>query len=239
MRTEIPINDVSHNYTTVLQEFISQLKNKQKENLLSMYLSGSYARGDASDNSDLDVFCVFKILDSNVLYDVGFSARNTSVAYNNFEINSQCMSIDEFNSRVFENWSEVSVRVLDSILLYGNDLCNKEVSNIEIEKIYKKYLVEVIMSIRHYISVDEPKEKLTHSKIKTYIFKPLMFALRLERYCETTEFPLSNMDLLFSYNDEKRILVEYFMDKDKFNKDIADNHQKVLSNIHNLVCSLI
>lgn len=106
MRTQIPKNNVCHHYETVLYEFISQLKTKQNDNVLSVYLSGSYARGDATDHSDLDVFCVFKVLNIQVLYDVGFSARHTSISYDNMEINSQCMSIDEFNNGIFENWSE-------------------------------------------------------------------------------------------------------------------------------------
>lgn len=56
MRRVIPANKVNHDYEKVLSEFVSALKNRLGECLLMVYLTGSYARGDANDNSDLDVF---------------------------------------------------------------------------------------------------------------------------------------------------------------------------------------
>jgi len=55
MRTEIPQNNVTHDYKKVLDEFVSALKSKLAESLLMVYLTGSYARGDASDKSDLEL----------------------------------------------------------------------------------------------------------------------------------------------------------------------------------------
>lgn len=66
-----------------------------------------------------------------------------------------------------------------------------------------------------------------------------MFALRQERFCKTGIYPLSINDLLTSYSDGNKILVEYFIDKDKFERGIVKNHKDVLINIHNLVCTLI
>ena len=148
------------------------------------------------------------------------------------------MSLAEFKSDEFNAWSERSVRALDSVLLYGEDLCgvpNKD----DIKMIYKKYIAEIIMSIRHYISVDEPKEKLTHGKIKAYILKPLMFALRLEIYCKKDIFPLSEKELLEACDSDKKFLAEYFYDKEKFDKDISENHKGVFEKIHSAVCSML
>ena len=238
MRTEIPENNSGFDYEKIFGEFIDMLKEKQGGNLLSVYLSGSYARGDGGENSDLDVFCIFGELSAGVLSDVGFCARNNSVSYESVEINSQCMSLSEFKSDEFKAWSERSVRALDSVLLYGKDLCGVPCKS-DIEKIYKKYIVEIIMSIRHYISVDEPKEKLTHGKIKAYILKPLMFALRLELYCKKDIFPLSEKELLEACDDDRKFLAEYFYDKEKFDKDISENHKGVFEKIHSAVCSML
>ena len=238
MRTVIPKNNSDVDYEKILGEFIDTLKEKQGGNLLSVYLAGSYARGDGGANSDLDVFCIFGEINAGVLSDVGFCARNNSVSYESVEINSQCMSLSEFKSDEFNAWSERSVRALDSVLLYGGDLCgvpNKD----DIEAIYKKYIAEIIMSIRHYISVDEPKEKLTHGKIKAYILKPLMFALRLEIYCKKDIFPLSENELLEACGSDKKFLAEYFYDKEKFDKDISENHKGVFAKIHSVVCSML
>ena len=165
MRTEIPENNSGFDYEKILGEFIDMLKEKQGGNLLSVYLSGSYARGDGGENSDLDVFCIFGELSAGVLScnadteaisrlgnkacchdhkrrqaqrlslsDVGFCARNNSVSYESVEINPQCMSLAEFKSDEFKAWSERSVRALDSVLLYGGDLCG-EPDKSEIETI--------------------------------------------------------------------------------------------------------
>ncbi len=238
MRTEIPKNNSGFDYEKILGEFVDMLKEKQGGNLLSVYLSGSYARGDGGANSDLDVFCIFGEINAGVLSDVGFCARNNSVSYESVEINSQCMSLAEFKSDEFNAWSERSVRALDSVLLYGEDLCG-EPNKSEIEEIYKKYTAEIVMSIRHYISVDEPKEKLTHGKIKAYILKPLMFALRLEIYCKKDIFPLSGNELLQACDSDKKFLAEYFYYKEKFNKDISENHKGVFEKIHAAVCSML
>ena len=238
MRTVIPKNNSDVDYEKNLGEFVAMLKEKQGGNLLSVYLAGSYARGDGGANSDLDVFCIFGEINAGVLSDVGFCARNNSVSYESVEINSQCMSLSEFKSDEFNAWSERSVRALDSVLLYGGDLCGVPNKG-DIEATYKKYIAEIIMSIRHYISVDEPKEKLTHGKIKTYILKPLMFALRLEIYCKKDIFPLSENELLKACDNDKKFLAEYFYDKEKFDKDISENHKGVFAKIHSAVCSML
>lgn len=239
MRRVIPYNKVSYDYEKVLNEFVSTLKNRLGECLLMVYLTGSYARGDASDNSDLDVFCIFSTINQYVLETVGYCARNTSISYDVLEINTQSLSVDEYKSKIFEDWSEYAVTELNSVLLYGEQLV--EISNIneKIQLSYKKNLANILMSIRHYICVDEPKELLTHKKITTYILKPLMFALRQERFCATGVYPLSIEQLLESYQDDNRIIIEYFMNQEKFENDIALNHKNILMLFHDSVQRLI
>lgn len=239
MRRTIPNNKVSHDYEKVLNEFISSLKNKLGESLLMVYLTGSYARGDANDKSDLDVFCIFDAIDQNVLETVGYCARNTSVSYDVLEINTQCLSVYEYKSKIFEEWSEFAVTELNSVLLYGEQLVEIHNINEAIQLSLKKNLANILMSIRHYICVDEPKELLTHKKIKTYILKPLMFALRQERFCTTGIYPLSIEQLLDSFQDDNRIMVEYFMDAERFEKDIMNNHKAVLAFLHDRVQGLV
>lgn len=239
MRTIIPHNNVSHDYEKVLREFLSLLKKELGMELVMVYLTGSYARGDATDNSDLDIFCIFNEVNQHVLEKVGYCARNTSIAYEVLEINTQSMSVDEYRSKYFEAWSECAVTELNSVLLYGEELYHIDNFKDTLVISYKKSLADIIMGIRHYICVDEPQEKLTHRKITTYILKPLMFALRQERYCKTDIYPLTNVDLLNSYTDENRILVDYFLNKDKFEDDIMVNHKAVLFKIHNLIEGLM
>jgi predicted nucleotidyltransferase len=81
MKTAIPNNNVSVDYNKVLDSFVALIKQRQKDNIRSIFLTGSYARGDATDSSDLDVWCVFDYIDSKVLYDVGISAQQLPVLY--------------------------------------------------------------------------------------------------------------------------------------------------------------
>lgn len=235
MRRELPHNNVSHDYKRILNEFITGLYEKLGDNLTLVYLTGSYARGDATDQSDLDVFCIFKVLNQTVLETVGFCARNTSVPYEVLEINTQSMSVEEYKSKSFEHWAECAVTKLNSVLLYGEELLHPENVKETLEVSYRRILADVVMGVRHYICVDEPKEKLTHQKITTYILKPLMFALRQERFCKTGVYPLSTRELLASYEDERKILVEYFLEKEKFETDVERNHKGVLMMLHNLL----
>lgn len=239
MRREIPLNNVKHDYICVLKEFIDNLKDKLSDELVMVYLTGSYARGDATDSSDLDVFCICRNMNQHILETVGICANSTSIPYNVLEINTQSMSVKEYKNKFFENWSEVAVTELNSVLLYGEEIIKPNNIKETIENTYKKSLADVIMSIRHYICVNEPIEKLTHDKIKMWILKPLMFALRQERFCTTGIYPLTNQELLESYCDENRMLVEYYLDKNIFDRDIAENHKKVLNNIHECLVKLI
>ena len=229
MRRVIPANKVSHDYEKILSEFVSALKNRLGECLLMVYLTGSYARGDANDNSDLDVFCVFSTINQYVLETVGNCARNTSIPYDLLEINTQSLSVDEYKSKIFGEWSEYAVTELNSVLLYGEQLVEIENINEKIQLSYKKNLANIL------ICVDEPKELLTHQKISTYILKPLMFALRQERFCATGVYPLTIESLLESYQDDNRIMVEYFLNEERFETDILSNHKDVLMFLHNKI----
>ena len=101
MKKTIPKNNVCVDYHEVLKCFIELLRQKQRKNIISIFLTGSYARGDANASSDLDVWCVFEYIDSKVLYDVGMSAQALPVSYNKLEVNSQCFSLEEVKTTIF------------------------------------------------------------------------------------------------------------------------------------------
>lgn len=239
MRKVIPDNKVSYDYEKVLNEFVSALKQRLGECLLMVYLTGSYARGDANDNSDLDVFCIFSTINQYVLETVGYCVRNTSIPYDLLEINTQSLSVDEYKSIIFDDWSEYAVTELNSVLLYGEPLVEIDNINEKIQLSYKKNLANILMSIRHYICVDEPRDLLTHKKISLYILKPLMFALRQERFCTTGVYPLSIENLLESYHDDNRIMVEYYLNQEQFEDDILSNHKVVLMFLHDKILGFL
>lgn len=112
------------------------------------------------------MFCIFSTINQYVLENVGHCARNTSIPYDLLEINTQCLSVDEYKSKIFEDWSEYAIAELNSVLLYGEQLVKIENINEKIQLSYKKNLANILMSVRHYICVDEPKELLTHQKFR-------------------------------------------------------------------------
>lgn len=70
MKLQIPKNNVNTDYESVLEELINSLIIIQKNNLVSVFITGSYARGDATDVSDTQfplIFCL-KSLGSHCEY---------------------------------------------------------------------------------------------------------------------------------------------------------------------------
>ncbi len=238
-QTQLPKNQVSFHVERILNDFILSLIQKQSLNLKSVFITGSYARGDATDVSDIDLWCIFQQVDLNVLSDVGWCVRNITEQQPSLEINPQCLSVNEFESVYFADWTEKAVKVLDSVLLYGDDLIGNNVSKAYVELIYKKYLADVLLSIRHYLSVDEPVEKLTCQKIQRYILKPLMFPLRLERWCTSGNYPFFIIDLKNAYCNPVGEIINYFMHPEELERDLLRDHRDVLHKMHTIVSQLL
>lgn len=78
------------------------------------------------------MFCIFSTINQYVLETVGYCVRNTSIPYDLLEINTQSLSVDEYKSIIFDDWSEYAVTELNSVLLYGEPL-------VEIDNINEKY----------------------------------------------------------------------------------------------------
>lgn len=238
MRHEIPLNNVPHDYVAVLDSFVKKLAEQQQQNIQAILLTGSYARGDAGPSSDLDIWCLFQEIDHNVLSSVGKVARSLPVQYDNLEVNAQCLTKAEFEYGNFAKFISPPVIYLESVLLYG-DYSTQKPSAGEIEKNYKEILAEVLLSVRHYICVDEPKENLTHRKVSTFILKPLMFALRLERFAYTGSYPLSTNELLHACDPHITVLIDWFLDADLLQRCIAENHYLVLETMSDLIENLL
>lgn len=239
MRTAIPHNDVQLDYEQLINDFIEQIVKKQTSNLVSVFITGSYSRGDANEASDMDIWCIFRHLESEVLYDVGEAVNGLDVPYSLLEFNPQCFSKSEFLSIDFSSWSELSVKRLDSVLLYGEDIIGGEIVMEDIHQIYKKYLVDILMSIRHFMSTNTRPEMLTYKKLKAHVLKPLMFSLRLERYFITGIYPLKNSDLMEAYNDETREAIIYFLNSEALENDIKTDYKETMRKIHDIVVQLI
>ncbi|MFA6731046.1 MAG: nucleotidyltransferase domain-containing protein [Eubacteriales bacterium] len=167
MRKEIPINSVSVDYEGLLNVFVKQITETEKDNIISIFLTGSFARGEATETSDLDIWCIFKELSAEALSKIGLAVQNLPIRYDQLEINSQCLTLNEFQSDSFSRFLSYPIIYFESVLLWGDDLAIRAVQDEQAERICKEFLAEILLSIRHYIAVNEPAEKLTFYKIKT------------------------------------------------------------------------
>ena len=238
MRKDIPYNCISIDYNNLLDIFVNKIYEVVNDNLISVFLTGSFARGEATENSDLDIWCIFNKLDTDILAEIGNISRNLPVNYNKLELNSQCLTINEFQSGYFSKFLAYPIIYMEGILLFGDDITKRPIQDEEVEKVYKEFLSEILLSIRHYISVNEPAEKLVHQKIKTWVLKPLMFALRLERYLHNKQYPLTINDLLSAF-DVPQNSVLYFMNKEKWDNDIKNCRDATLYLLHEEVSKLL
>lgn len=235
MRTSMPKNNVNKDYKSIIDEYVRVLVEKFGRDIISIYIEGSYAKGEANDDSDFDIFIIINNINLNKLNGVGLITSEISQKYGNAKINPQCMGLEEFDSELFDNWSMKSIIALNSVLLYGKDLSNKNVTAKDLEMYYKKSLVEILMGIRHYININKPAEKLSYKNFKAFILKPLSYIMRVERFCNIGKYPLTNKELMESCENKYRIIVEYFINEQKFIDDITKDKNAVLFSIHSLV----
>lgn len=238
MKTNIPNNPISKDYKVVLTTFVDKLVNTEQDNLISIFLTGSFARGEANENSDMDIWCIYKKIGPQTLTNAGTIVRDSPIRYDEFEINVQCLTLDELNSRHFSKFISYPIMYLESVLLWGDDVLQKNLENEEVKKTYNELLAEILLSIRHYIAVNEPAEKLTYQKITTWVLNPLMFALRLERYLHTNTYPLTKLDLANAYHTVPKS-VQYSMNQEQWNNDIINNKEMTLYALHNEIETLM
>jgi predicted nucleotidyltransferase len=239
MRTELPNNQVNIDYRLIIQEYVNALVKELKDEIISIYIEGSYAKGDAKDTSDFDIFIIIDNLTICKLKILGKHTKTISEKYNGVKVNPQCIGLQEFEQAEFENWSMKSIIALNSVLLYGQDMSAQVTDKKYLTEYYRKNMVELLMGIRHYISLDKPSERITYSNVYAFILKPLLYNMRVERYCKTGKYPQSYKDLRAAYLDECTLFVDYSLEPEKFIKDIQDKKDDTLEKMHTLITKMI
>jgi hypothetical protein len=170
-------------------------------------LTGSYARGDYSETSDIDIWVFINDISEEDLRKIGSIVNK---AGKRPEINPQCVSFAEFKSKSFDREFNPIQLYLDGIALYGA-LPNFELSNSEISSYASSIALFSLMSSRHYISVQEEEESLSKGKVQKWVLKPLMWALRYRQYSKTSNYPrsLENLHEVLSDNAERELVKAY------------------------------
>jgi len=88
------------------------------------------------------------------------------------------------------------------------------------------------MSLRHYITVKEPKEKLADGRLKRWVLKPICIAQRIEKYLDSRYYPLNNKDLLNSVESLRdKQIVSWMLDSARLRHDLNNDSGNVLTEI--------
>lgn len=214
----------------LISDLIEQLQVRFKPNLQSIILTGSYSRGDQTNESDIDIFCFFNSLTTRELEDIGHIEKSISASYGVKELDLQCLTVNEYKQYGFQYFVS-PLLYFEGQLLYGESIV-REPHTGELIEFAERVLTDAIMSLRHYITVREPNEKLADGRLKRWVLKPICIAHRIGRYLDCRYYPLNYKDLLNSIESlsDKRI-VSWLLESATLKQDLYNDTSSVLSEI--------
>ena len=171
--------------------------------LKCLILTGSYARGDSREDSDIDLWLIFDEVRIDDLREIGNIVTNLAAGPGTSpEINAQCATFDELKTRAFtEQFSPVQLHC-GGIILHGKlDLLKPTKEELLTE--CGRIASFVLMGARHYISVQESEASLQQGRLQKWILNPLMWALRYEILANTNVYPRTLDDLLLATSSNR------------------------------------
>lgn len=173
----------------------------------AVVLTGSFAKGDSTAVSDIDIWAIFNSLKIQDLKLIAGILANYSKTP---EINVQCVSSNELLAMPFKKWFSPVQIYVDGIVLHGN-LPPYIPYNSEIRNYAASIAAQVLMSSRHYISIAENEESLASGKLLKWVLKPLSWVLRYNALLRSSVYPRTFEDLLRHTVDseEKQIISAY------------------------------
>ncbi|MFD1675242.1 nucleotidyltransferase domain-containing protein [Alicyclobacillus fodiniaquatilis] len=217
-----------------IEQFVHEMKETFEQNLKSITLCGSYVRGDNTEDSDMDVYCLFECLTAEDLFAVGGIIQKLPSLYAKFELNTQCLTVDEYLHQGFARAFVSPISYFESRVIYGEDFRIRP-SREDFISFFESVISETIMSIRHYMTSLESMESLMDGRLKRWVLKPLCVALRAERYIMTGNYPRNYTELLGqSAGLSQTKAIEWILDKTQLHRDIAESPQNVLATLLNI-----
>jgi len=178
-----------------------------RDKIAAVVLTGSYAKGDFTDKSDIDIWVIFNELQLSDLKEIAsFINKNAGFP----EINAQCITTNELLAKPLRKcFSPVQIYV-DGIVLHGK-LPEYQPYNSEIRNYALAIAVEVFMSARHYITTGESEESLASGRLLKWVIKPLTWVLRYNILLNGSDFPRDMDNLLKNskYENEIKIINAY------------------------------
>lgn len=239
MCSVIPFNkNVSLPYADEINCFIKEIREKLENNLISIYLAGSYARGEATPKSDIDIWCFLNEADTVSLKKVANIIQALPINYKDLELNVQCLTVTELYNKDYYNSFSLLHSYFEGVLLFGKEIIKKPTVE-QCVVSFQNLITQVIMSIRHYITVSEPQEKLANGKLHNWVLKPLSFEMRIERYISTELYPVTRQDLINSYkNSEYSKIVDWMFDAELLKEELNKNKDYVIDFLHSKTVKL-
>lgn len=167
----------------------------------AVVLTGSYAKGDFTQLSDIDIWLVFNSMQIQDVKKTTMLIKNRSETP---EFNIQCVTSTELLTMPFKKWFSPVQLFIDGFVLYGN-LPQYIPYNSEIRNYAASIAVEVYMSARHYISSGEDEESLAGGRLLKWVIKPLSWVFRYNVFLRSSIFPRNFDDLLRFTIDKKEL----------------------------------
>lgn len=222
------------NSKSFLQGYVQLLTEHFQENLESVVVFGSYARGEETENSDLDIYCFFKHIEPSVLEEVGLITRNYLEKHNKSINYPVCLTQEDYSKRGFDKTFGDPIKYFESKVLYGEFHIPKP-SISEILGFCEMIFAEVIVNLRRHMMANTPSDHLVKGMLKFGSLKPLIVALRLERYLLTGNYPLTLEVLQNSLRDLPQYkAVDWLKNIEKFTELILKDKKSLLNELYEM-----
>lgn len=220
-----------------IDDFKNRIIKTFGENIECILLTGSYSRDDYHYKSDIDLWIFFKEIRLEYLEKVGQIVTRTG---NRPEINPQCTTFKEVSSLSFSYQFNPIQFLLDGKIIYGElNLVPPTKKDILLE--IGKLCVFVLMSARHYITVEENEALLINEKLQKWVLKPLVWAIRYEAYFQDDKLLRTKADIdNYEFSEDKREIIKdyYELVRNEYNgtsKRVLQNAGKVSMTMINSV----
>jgi predicted nucleotidyltransferase len=159
-----------------IESFKSKCVSSFGERLECLVLTGSYARGDYTPQSDIDLWVLIKNLSLKDIQKVG---KIVSEIPKPPEINPQCTSIAEMGNDAFKDEFNPIQLYVDGIVIHGS-LPGPVPSFSAVMSYASSIAAFALMSARHYLAVKETEESLSRGKLLKWVIRPVCMGITIQ-----------------------------------------------------------
>jgi predicted nucleotidyltransferase len=177
------------------------------ERLECLVLTGSYARGDYTPQSDIDIWVFVENLS---IEDVIAVSKMVAEIGKPPDINPNCASFEELNSFPLRDQFDPAQLYIEGRIICGS-LPEPSPTPAEIKKYALSVAAFGLMLARHYIAAGETEESLAKNKYVKWSYQPLIWAYRCKAYLKSSVYPRNLEDLRNALTgaDQKEIVNVY------------------------------